>query len=311
MSFFRDSKLTSHTVLGNLSQSISVNVLECRRNNVSVVDDSNRISFIVFGSFIVILLFLLVVGTALDLSLSLLTLSTNKSLVNNCDVESRASSPLGIREGVSVDSVATTTTTAAMITSSSNTSGKQSMWQQLLLSFSVRRNTRRIFCVDSGNDVNPATNLFHGIKFISMLWIIFGHSASFSTLWINFNNPKDMQSTSSSLISQFLVNGSFSVDSFFFIGGYLVTLSLLKMLVRNKNRLNLLSVYLGRFLRLTPAMMILIGFGASVLRYFGSGPEWSNSIVMFDKNCRKNWWINLLYLHNFIDMSNMVSNDHV
>ena len=46
-----------------------------------------------------------------------------------------------------------------------------------------------------------------------------------------------------------------------------------------------------------------------MLRFFGSGPEWTNSTVMFDGWCRKNWWVNLLYMHNFINTDSMVSDD--
>jgi len=62
-----------------------------------------------------------------------------------------------------------------------------------------------------------------------------------------------------------------------------------------------------RYLRMTPTMMAVIGFGATTLRYFGSGPEWANSAIMFDGWCRTNWWVNSLYLHNFIHTDNMVS----
>lgn len=116
-----------------------------------------------------------------------------------------------------------------------------------------------------------------------------------------------MAKTSKSLFSQIIINGTFSVDCFFFISGYLVTHLLLKYLKQVDNKLNLTLFYLKRYLRMTPTMMTIIGFGATMLRYFGNGPEWSNSTVMFDRWCRTNWWVNSLYLHNFVNMDNMVS----
>lgn len=88
--------------------------------------------------------------------------------------------------------------------------------------------------------------------------------------------------------------------------GYLVSHLLLKHLSKKANKLNLALFYLKRYLRMTPTMMAVIGFGATMLRYFGSGPEWTNSTVMFDGWCRTNWWVNSLYLHNFININNMV-----
>lgn len=60
-----------------------------------------------------------------------------------------------------------------------------------------------------------------------------------------------------------------------------------------------------RYIRMTPLMMVIIGFCAILLRYVGNGPAWLSTIMMYDSWCRKNWWINALYLQNFIDTSNM------
>lgn len=88
--------------------------------------------------------------------------------------------------------------------------------------------------------------------------------------------------------------------------GLLVGLSVFKEL-RRKGRINYLQFYLHRYLRMTPLMMIIIGFCVNLLKYMGSGPSWSESTTMFDQWCQNNWWINSLYLHNFINRENMVS----
>ena len=124
---------------------------------------------------------------------------------------------------------------------------------------------------------------------------------------LSADNPLDIAKTSHNLFSQIVVNGTFSVDCFFFISGFLVTHIMLKHLRQTDNKFNLALFYLKRYFRMTPTMMFVIGFGATLLRYFGSGPEWSNSTMMYDAWCRTNWWINSLYLHNFVSMDNMVS----
>ncbi|KAJ6223339.1 hypothetical protein RDWZM_001884 [Blomia tropicalis] len=178
-----------------------------------------------------------------------------------------------------------------------------SIKRQLLLAFSVRENLKKIFTVSTTS--SDSIGVFHGIKFIAMIWIIFSHSISFSSQWMNFNNPLDIRKTSHNLFSQVIVNGTFSVDCFFFISGYLVTHILLKHLQQTNDKLNLSLFYLKRYLRMTPTMMVTIGFGATLLRYFGSGPEWTNSTAMFDSWCRSNWWVNSLYIHNFVHIDNM------
>lgn len=79
--------------------------------------------------------------------------------------------------------------------------------------------------------------------------------------------------------------------------------------LKKNNRINLIKFYLHRYIRMTPLMMVIIGFCATVLRYLGQGPAWLESIMMFDKWCEDNWWINALYLHNFVKRETMVSVD--
>ncbi|XP_017486840.1 PREDICTED: nose resistant to fluoxetine protein 6-like [Rhagoletis zephyria] len=46
--------------------------------------------------------------------------------------------------------------------------------------------------------------------------------------------------------------------------------------------------------------MALVAFGALIMRYMGNGPEWLGATVFYDLYCKRNWWINLLYLQNFV-----------
>lgn len=55
-----------------------------------------------------------------------------------------------------------------------------------------------------------------------------------------------------------------------------------------------------RYLRLTPAYTAVIGVSV-VLPAFGSGPFWQESINQMGLTCRRNWWINVTYLNNFIE----------
>ena len=144
----------------------------------------------------------------------------------------------------------------------------------------------------------------HGLKVISMFWIIGGHSYSFAMQWLFFQNSQDIEYDSKMIISQIYANTNFSVDCFFFTSGLLVGYAVFKEL-RRCGRLNYFQFYLHRYIRMTPLMMIIIGFCVTLLKYMGSGPTWVESTTMFDKWCQNNWWINSLYLHNFINRENM------
>ncbi|RWS12605.1 nose resistant to fluoxetine protein 6-like protein [Dinothrombium tinctorium] len=140
-----------------------------------------------------------------------------------------------------------------------------------------------------------------------MLWIITGHSYSFAMQWLFFRNPQTLKSASKTLASQIFANGTFSVDCFFFLSGFLLAYLALKEMQKNAGKFNLLAYWIHRYVRLTPLMLAVIAFSATLLRYMGQGPAWLESIVMFDKWCKDNWWINALYLHNFVNRENMVN----
>ena len=174
----------------------------------------------------------------------------------------------------------------------------------ILMSFSLKSNAEKILSTD---DSNSQIKTLHGLRVLMMLWIIGGHSYSFAMQWLFFQNPQSMAQAPQSLFSQVIANGTFSVDSFFFMSGLLVTIIGLRALRRSRGKFDFVVYYVHRYLRMTPMMMALIAFSATLLRYMGSGPAWFESIQMYDGWCKKNWWVNALYLHNFIRRENMVS----
>ncbi|KAF7493708.1 Nose resistant to fluoxetine protein 6 [Sarcoptes scabiei] len=320
--------------------SLSIKLIECVENEIDP-KEMDLISLSIFGTICALLIILVLIGTVYEhfrwcsfVSTTYPpknTLIPNTKTINNNDV---------------------------MMLDCKRSS--ETIKDRLILAFSLQKNLRNIFKINDDNKIiinekfsssisNPSCcsssstsfsssssskdsiEIFHGLKFISMIWIIMNHSISFSSQWINFNNPMDIKQITYNVFSHLLVNGTFSVDCFFFIGGYLFMHNLRRYIEESKRidrdnssslselgtttkfdkiqssktNLSLFVLYLNRYLRMTPTMIFIIGFGAITLRYFGSGPEWTNSTVMFDLWCRKNWWINLLYLHNFLDTDNM------
>lgn len=197
----------------------------------------------------------------------------------------------------------------------------------------------------------------HGLKFLSMIWIIVIHSYDFAYRWSFFANPTSYDTIYRTALSQLLANGTFACDSFFFAAGFLLPYftfppasapeaarpagltrasALCGQRALHQQHTNegagkqgcpglgfyfqagpvpsqapaftcrhLFKNLLHRYIRMLPLMMAIIGLSTSLLRYMGAGPGWDNSTVMFDKWCRKNWWLNGLFLHNFINRENM------
>lgn len=90
-------------------------------------------------------------------------------------------------------------------------------------------------------------------------------------------------------------NAFFSVDSFFFLSGLLVCLGLIGILESGR-RLPWLKVYLHRWLRLAPALGVVLLVWARLLPYLGSGPDWTGTP---DASCARDWWANMVFVNNF------------
>lgn len=60
--------------------------------------------------------------------------------------------------------------------------------------------------------------------------------------------------------------------------------------------------------RLTPVYAFVVFYYATVFNYTGSGPMWKIIVTQQNQACRENWYLNLLYLNNYIGEQNMVRN---
>jgi len=149
----------------------------------------------------------------------------------------------------------------------------------------------------------PATDnvgCINGIRFLSLTWVILGHVFAFFLAGVS--NPIYPYTTVIKRVTfQPIVNGTFSVDSFFVLSGLLTSYLFFK---RNgekpettKQRIKTVaSMYLHRYLRLTPALGVLMGFSMFLPVYMTPFAYKSGSL---NNTCDKYWWYNILYINNF------------
>ncbi|CAL1269391.1 unnamed protein product [Larinioides sclopetarius] len=134
-----------------------------------------------------------------------------------------------------------------------------------------------------------------------MAWVILGHTYIHNVDIIG--NYMDLLRSVDNLPFQAVMQGTFSVDSFFLISGFLLCYLFLEESDKRNGKINLFFLCLHRFLRLTPVYMLLIAFNTLVFKYTGSGPFWGNDSDA--GACKKYWWWNLLYINNFLPMESM------
>lgn len=137
---------------------LAVGRVECMESDDRQQDNGDYMSLAIFSGFCALIFLLIVIGTIFG-QFSENYHSSQIHLIDN---------PKNIEEKPNPYQTTVHSTT-----------------RQLLLAFSLRENMKKIISVDtSGSD---SIGVFHGIKFLAMIWIIFSHSISFSSQWINFS----------------------------------------------------------------------------------------------------------------------------
>ncbi|GIY90030.1 nose resistant to fluoxetine protein 6 [Caerostris darwini] len=162
-----------------------------------------------------------------------------------------------------------------------------------VLSFSVISNWKVLMDLESGSDT---LSILHGIRFFSMCWIIFGHTY----YHLDFKVLKYLQITIE-LTSQFafntITNASLLVDNFFFISGLLFIYIGWDIVEKTGNIPNPFYFAIHRIWRFLPIQMFFVGI-STLLPLLGDGPMWHENIDPIVEGCKKDWWLNFVFINN-------------
>lgn len=164
--------------------------------------------------------------------------------------------------------------------------------------FSLYSNSKKLFGTKTADGPLACLN---GLRVLSMWWVILGHSYVFVLQFLE--DQTDILTLITRFTFQPIVNGTFSVDSFFFLSGLLVAYLAFKEL-SEKGSLNWFYFVIHRYWRLTPLYAFVIFYYAYVMKYTISGPfslylDSPQGFELSMNQCKKYWWTNLLYINNF------------
>ena len=93
-----------------------------------------------------------------------------------------------------------------------------SLWIKFFLSFSVFSNWKAVMSTNAGGRDN--LTCLHGMRFISMTWVVLGHSFVFNALYSNVQNPLLLGEIFAGKLGfafEAVLNAPPSVDSFFLL----------------------------------------------------------------------------------------------
>jgi len=153
---------------------------------------------------------------------------------------------------------------------------------------------------------STGTEAMDGVRVFSMMWVIFGHTilwpllatqAGYSNIMALVPFEGQRNALLATWAGQVIPSAEFSVDTFFFMSGFLALFVSLRKL-RGKQAFDAVKtapiLYLHRWLRITPVYMLILWFYTTVIPVTMSGPFFNMSREI--QTCKENWFYNLLYV---------------
>uniref|UniRef100_A0A8C9Y9T5 O-acyltransferase like n=1 Tax=Sander lucioperca TaxID=283035 RepID=A0A8C9Y9T5_SANLU len=179
----------------------------------------------------------------------------------------------------------------------------QSCMYRCLQAFSLQTTSQGVFSTSSSITKGGYSSL-NGIRVLSLLWIICGHSAQFPVI-NNLDNYKDWKKTvESSPVHVLTISGPvfLAVDTFLLLGGLLSARSLLGSIERAEDKLSpsLVANYLFRRIkRIQPLHLFIMCLTIGLISLVQWGPYWFPFIDTL-MDCKTYWWANLLLISNLL-----------
>lgn len=103
------------------------------------------------------------------------------------------------------------------------------------------------------------------------------------------------------------LNNTNTVQTFFFISGFLLYITIKPTFKKNKFNFKYFVVgVIYRVIRLSPPIAFLVLYNASFMADSGEGPFWKYFGEAEKTFCRRSWWTNLLFINNFVNTEELV-----
>ncbi|XP_064457111.1 nose resistant to fluoxetine protein 6-like [Ornithodoros turicata] len=172
---------------------------------------------------------------------------------------------------------------------------------RMLLAFSAVTNTEILMKTKTEpNSSARRLRCLHGIRVFSFLWVLIGHSySSHSPNFIGrgIGALEAISDVSFSLI----MNGFLALQTFFFIGAFLVT----QGMIANRHVPFFKSIPLAivrRYIRLTVPALFFVGL-FFLYPLVVTGPTVDELLWVMVENCANYWWDSITYTSNYREMT--------
>ncbi|XP_066586806.1 nose resistant to fluoxetine protein 6-like isoform X2 [Prorops nasuta] len=191
--------------------------------------------------------------------------------------------------------------------------GKKGLWLRCLMAFSPVVNGSKI--INTEPAARDSLTCLHGLRVFSLGWVVLVHT--YLQVFSIAENKTLRTVTERNFMFQTISNATFSVDTFFFISGLLVTILFYRSLGGingndNKEGSGFLKssfkkfiiMILYRFIRLTPAYLFVLGMNEIGIKQAQARTVFSPAIIDHF-TCEKFWWRNALYINSLYPRTEM------
>ncbi|RZF36827.1 hypothetical protein LSTR_LSTR012705 [Laodelphax striatellus] len=283
------------------------------------------------GTVTLVIFILMIIGTGYEYMFELQDQQNSKKKAGNkavanaagvANVQINTSSKLGSALDVVINDKQNLNNSGSDLSTASYTRAKRTKTEELLLCFSCLSNSRKI--LHCGAAPKDSLTCVHGLRFLSLAWVIMVHT--YLQVFAIAENKTLRTLTERNFMFQTVSNATFSVDTFFFISGLLVTFLYFKSSNRTSSADDregerarpspegFLAFKIGflkfcklvgyRFLRLTPAYMFVLCVASIAMRWLKSNSVFE-PVSLDDSNCDKYWWRNALYINSLFPRKDM------
>ncbi|KAG7320723.1 hypothetical protein KOW79_015138 [Hemibagrus wyckioides] len=147
----------------------------------------------------------------------------------------------------------------------------------------------------------------HGVRVLSLFWIICGHTVQLSA-WSGLDNSKRWRAAVESnplYVVAFSGPVYLAVDTFLLLGGLLSAKSFISCIQRSEDRLSLRLIVhflFRRFKRIQPLHLFIVCVIVALFSFLRKGPFWFTAEDQI-LTCKEFWWSNLLLINNLITIT--------
>ncbi|XP_014212588.1 uncharacterized protein LOC106642345 [Copidosoma floridanum] len=173
--------------------------------------------------------------------------------------------------------------------------------ERIIMAFSLKRTLKALF----GNKETSPSDIgcIHGVRALSTAALYVAHKL-IPTSRIPYANRVLLTEVASHPLSLILRASLFYTDSFLLLSGVLTAYNMAKEL-QDRGEIRWFCRLLARYMRLTPSLLAVVFWYAFVMEHTGSGPQWNAAVKANADICKRNSWINFLYVQNFFPFEDM------